>query len=147
MSRAKVFVYGTLKDGGPLHPLLRRNMAEFVGYDYIDRNWEFVDCGAFPAAHSGYNRNRIYGEVYKISHECMACLDMAEGHPTLFRRIKTRTSHGDRSVWVYILNSNYVRDKYVDILKSGIWSPSKDELNYWDREGKSPNYAKEATDA
>jgi gamma-glutamylcyclotransferase (GGCT)/AIG2-like uncharacterized protein YtfP len=146
VSRAKVFVYGTLKHEQPLHPLLRKSMSEFVGYDYIEDDWEFVDCGSFPAVHIGATgtNQRVYGELYKVSNEGLACLDMAEGHPDLFRRTKLKTAHRGLHAWVYILNSHYVRDKYVDISKSGVWSPSRQESAYWRSKGEKFPYAEEA---
>jgi gamma-glutamylcyclotransferase (GGCT)/AIG2-like uncharacterized protein YtfP len=129
-----VFVYGTLREHEPLHSILRRGGAEFVGYDFVEQHYEMIDMGPFPAVHaSQYDINRIYGEVYAVSDECLAALDLVEGHPNFFERKKIRTDHGDRRVWIYIINTEYARDRYVDVIEDGRWVVTDEEKQHYER--------------
>lgn len=83
-----LFVYGTLRKGGANHALL--GGARFVGAaTTVDRYALFVDGIPFlasaPAVH------RVRGEVYAVSAETLAVIDVLEDHPAWYERRAVRT--------------------------------------------------------
>ena len=95
-----VFVYGSLKNGFPLHGLLAN--AEFLGEGVTKKAAfkMFTANDAWPAVIQG-NR-RIKGEVYKVDKTTLDRLDMAEGVPHLFERklLKVKGFHGLANVYI-----------------------------------------------
>jgi gamma-glutamylaminecyclotransferase len=82
-SETLLFVYGTLRRGGPNHPLLAA--ARFVdAARTAERYALFVDGIPFlapaPAVH------HVRGEVYAVSAETLAEIDRLEGHPRWYER-------------------------------------------------------------
>ena len=82
-----LFVYGTLRRGGPNHALLGR--AALVGpATTVDRHALFVDDIPFlapaPAVH------RVRGEVYAVDAATLAEIDRLEGHPHWYERRPVR---------------------------------------------------------
>ncbi|MBV9881367.1 MAG: gamma-glutamylcyclotransferase [Gemmatirosa sp.] len=83
MSETLLFVYGTLRQGGPNHALLAR--ARALGpATTVDRYALFVDGVPFlapaPAVH------RVRGEVYAVDAATLAEVDRLEGHPVWYER-------------------------------------------------------------
>jgi gamma-glutamylcyclotransferase (GGCT)/AIG2-like uncharacterized protein YtfP len=70
---------------------------------------------------------RMYGEVYSVTPEVLHSLDLLEGHPHFYKRVKVRTSEGTR-VWVYILQDTYNPERAVE---SGLWHPTEEEAAFW----------------
>ena len=82
-SETLLFVYGTLRRGGPNHPLLAA--ARFVdAAATAERYALFVDgipfLASVPAVH------HVRGEVYAVSAETLAEIDRLEGHPGWYER-------------------------------------------------------------
>ncbi len=78
-----LFVYGTLRRGGPNHALIAG--ARFVGpATTVERYALFVEDFPYlaptPAVH------RVRGEVYAIDAATRAEIDRLEGHPTWYER-------------------------------------------------------------
>ena len=78
-----LFVYGTLRQGGPNHALLAD--ARFLGAaTTAERYALFVDGIPFlapaPAVH------RVRGEVYAVDAATLAEIDRLEGHPRWYER-------------------------------------------------------------
>ena len=106
--KIRVFVYGSLKKGHPLHDLIKRGKSEYVGRRMIHDRLAMTSMGAFPALIDHEKETRhVYGEVYVVDHETLAALDMAEGHPDFYKRRKLWTvPKGNEKalrVWTYIL--------------------------------------------
>ena len=83
MRETLLFVYGTLRQGGPNHALLAR--ARCLGpATTAERYALFVDGIPFlastPAVH------RVRGEVYAVDAETLAEIDRLEGHPRWYER-------------------------------------------------------------
>ena len=103
----KVFVYGSLKSG-------QCNNSALVGTKLLGRAtitgpYKFVDLSWYPgvvqlAAES--DSREIGGEVWAVDPDTLATLDMIEGHPEYYRRIKVQTSIGHEA-WCYVLPSEY----------------------------------------
>src|SRR5207253_10842937 len=65
--RERLFVYGTLRRGFALHPLLRKLAVRYVGRGKIQGH--LYDLGRFPGAvPSSSPQNKITGEVYELSN-------------------------------------------------------------------------------
>ena len=82
-----LFVYGTLRRGGPNHPLLAG--ARLVGAaTTVERHALFVDdipyLAPVPAVH------RVRGEVYAVDAATLAEVDRLEGHPGWYERRAVR---------------------------------------------------------
>lgn len=74
----KVFIYGTLRRGGALHPVIEDSkfMGEAVATGIM------FSLGRFPGVHFLPDAGRIYGEIYKVTPETLNKLDAIEGfHP------------------------------------------------------------------
>src|SRR3990167_456546 len=89
-----LFVYGTLKSGQGNHFIMKP--ATFCGKDSI--NGTMYDLGNYPAICPG--KDKIHGELWKISTDVRKRIDHMEGHPYLFVRKLTHT-HSDKFAWVY----------------------------------------------
>ena len=105
----KVFVYGTLKTGGSIRGLdqfgpehaviVNRATTQYPDYDMLD-------LGAFP----GVVKNgtyKIQGEVWEVDDTTFQELDMIEGYPEFYKRVKTETTQG--RAWMYFLESDQYR--------------------------------------
>ena len=75
MEGVRVFVYGTLKRGEPLHPLLRK--ARFLGEGHV-RDYVLYDLGEYPAARPASEKAVVWGEVYEIEPDLLEVLDEVE---------------------------------------------------------------------
>jgi gamma-glutamylcyclotransferase (GGCT)/AIG2-like uncharacterized protein YtfP len=95
----KVFVYGTLREGGALHG----NLAEFVSTKQDDKvigKLSHVQGAWFPVfTHDG--ETEVIGEVYTVPKEVINMLDMVEGVPYLYDRETITTLSGD-DVYIYV---------------------------------------------
>lgn len=80
MRNLKVFVYGTLREGRGNHPLL--GGAKKIADGAVEG--DLFLAGGLPMAVKG--DGRIVGELYRVSRETLADLDMLEGHPRWYCR-------------------------------------------------------------
>ena len=71
-TRARVFVYGTLRAGEPNHYLLDNH--DLVTRARTEAAFELVSLGAFPAMIAG-GATAVVGEVYEIDPVTLAALD------------------------------------------------------------------------
>lgn len=107
-----VFVYGSLKSGGMVRGLDGFPGATIVGKaktTYPDYN--MLDLGSFPAVVKG--EKYIQGEVWEVDDTTFQELDMIEGYPEFYKRVKTETTQG--RAWMYFLPG----DQYRDYPKNG----------------------------
>lgn len=105
----KVFVYGTLKRGFRLNPVLSNSF--FVGETIVE-GYDMFSLGAFPAIKSG--EGSVHGEVYEVDERTLSVLDQIEGVPHLYVRQKIQTPLGE--CFAYIMED---ADQYEKI--DGIW--------------------------
>lgn len=80
----RVFVYGTLKQGGGLHHILAEGNAKFLCCEML-YDVAMYDLGSYPAAVPEEGAV-IHGEVYDVDEVLLRRLDQAEGVPYLYRR-------------------------------------------------------------
>lgn len=120
----RVFVYGTLKQGHGNHPALEG--AEFLGRHVLEvPGLVLVDLGAYPGVvRTTTDEVRpIYGEVYLVNNDTLHVLDLIEGHPNFYERIKYDTPW--KKAWVYTLPADYL--EHNDVVENGCWQPVTDE--------------------
>jgi gamma-glutamylcyclotransferase (GGCT)/AIG2-like uncharacterized protein YtfP len=110
MSREKLFVYGTLRKGFPLHRHLA-GKSVCIGTGTI--RGLLYDLGSYPGAVAS-NDGEVHGELYELQggSEQLKQLDQIEGfdpeHPedSLFLRAVTEVQLPDgasTTTWVYLL--------------------------------------------
>jgi len=102
--RTRVFVYGTLRAGGPSHHLLAGQTCE--GQARTEPVFELASLGAYPAMALG-GRTSVIGEVYAVDAAGLAKLDWLEGHPEYYRRTPIRLDSGD-DVLAYLLSPEHI---------------------------------------
>lgn len=99
-----VFVYGTLKAGGPWNHLLKA--ARFVGPAETVRPMPLV-LGKVPYLLDQEGGHRVRGEVYEVDARTLGALDALEGHPEWYqRRLKAVRVMGEdqpRQAYAYVL--------------------------------------------
>lgn len=113
----KVFVYGTLKQGGSNHALLKDSTL-FTEYK-TEAKYTMVSLGSFPGLIE-HGNTPIHGEIYEVDSATLARLDHLEGYyasmpeHSLYLRETMATMYGD--VYVYTLN---MPDEYI--IPTGKW--------------------------
>jgi gamma-glutamylaminecyclotransferase len=108
MHHALVFVYGSLRRGLHNHRLLTDYNSEFVDLARTEGDtWTMTEyCASFPAVYDG-GTEKIFGEIYGVSAECLAHLDTLEGHPLWYRRTECRFTTKENGVlhaFIYVMN-------------------------------------------
>lgn len=131
--KIRVFVYGTLKRGNGLHALIERGNTDFIGRNYIESNLMLADMGFYPAlvpdTYEPSAKYKVFGEVYAVDDETLAAIDMAEGHPRLYKRHKVWTSDPAMKVWAYVLQDK--PGEYAeDWIEDGVWNGTDAEIEY-----------------
>jgi gamma-glutamylcyclotransferase (GGCT)/AIG2-like uncharacterized protein YtfP len=136
--KVRVFVYGSLKRGHPNNVVLKScTGAQCIGVDYIEGKFDLLDFGPFPALawdDDVKGDNKVYGEVWAGDEEMLAACDLLEGHPTFYKRQKVWTKLNEVRAWVYVINNDW-RDEADDIVTSGLWHPTDNELKVWKAKG------------
>lgn len=121
----RVFVYGTLKRGHGNSHLLRE--ATPLGRSLVTGKYKLYDLGGFPAVmlRPAGEMVHILGEVYDVPLDTFQTLDMLEGHPDWYKRIKVATAHG--KAWMYTFSpETIVRPTWREV--TPVWRPSEEEL-------------------
>ena len=124
-TRARVFVYGTLRAGEPNHYLLDHH--DLVARARTEAEFELVSLGAFPAMIAG-GRTAVVGEVYEIDPVTLAALDRLEGHPRFYQRTAIRLEDGDE-VLAYLLSPEQARGRTR--IPSGDWTDADRHKEDW----------------
>ena len=112
----KVFVYGSLRKGFGLSPVL--SSSDYVDTVQTKPKYTMYSLGAFPCIVKGGN-TAITGEVYNISSDTEERLDMIEGVPQLYKKGKVEIK-GFRNVLAYFMTKSSV--KGLNVVESGDWS-------------------------
>ena len=112
--RKLAFVYGSLLEGFGNHQII--SDAKFLGEHVTDAKYSLLNLGSFPGVLENGDTS-IVGEVYEVTDEIFARLDMLEGYPTFYGRKQIKTAYGD--AWIYLLPNSYLT-KYVKV-DSGNW--------------------------
>lgn len=107
-----IFIYGTLKQGEPNHYLLED--SEFLGVYETPPAYTLYDFGTSPGLVEG--NDTIVGEVYRISDEVLAKLDVFEDVSVEYRRDTIETPFGE--AWIYL----YLGTEQGQAIESGDWN-------------------------
>ncbi len=116
MMKFRVFVYGTLKRGFPLHRYLAG--ARFLGEARLE-GFEMFDLGWYPGIVPG--EGVVYGEVYDVGPGTLALLDEIEDEGEEYERrwLPVEMEDGKRlEAFVYVYRKG-IRDKRK--VPSGRW--------------------------
>ena len=124
-TRARVFVYGTLRAGEPNHYLLDNH--DLVTRARTEAAFELVSLGAFPAMIAG-GTTAVVGEVYEIDPVTLAALDRLEGHPRFYQRTAIRLEGGDELL-AYLLSPEQARGRTR--IPSGDWTDADRHKEDW----------------
>lgn len=103
----KLFVYGSLKNGFPLHKIIAED-CRLIGYGRMKglklmrvQNGSFE----FPGVVPGEIGDVVWGEVYGCNEVTLLHLDIIEGvEQKLFKRVMLENSLG--GWWCYVINED-----------------------------------------
>jgi len=110
-----VFCYGTLKQGHGNHRLLTN--AKFLGEAKTPAKYTMYSTGGFPAV-VPEGDTVISGEIYEVTEEEFARLDMLEGYPSMYTRKQIKLQDSDETPWIYLWQ--YETESYARI-EDGVW--------------------------
>jgi len=99
-----LFVYGTLRRGGPMHALIEPG-AHRVGPARM--RGRLYDLGAFPGLAEGRRGDQVQGELYALAGDTAALLDALDRYEgRAFRRVVREALPVDGGApvpaWVYL---------------------------------------------
>lgn len=124
-----VFVYGTLMTNMRNHARLDEKGTELIAHSaIIDGDFHMFPMktgNGYTApivlyGDSGESRGIVHGELYKISNTMLMKLDMFEGHPEVYRRVKLPIAHDSKTAsrvmnaWVYLYANERPRDQALE---------------------------------
>lgn len=122
-----VFVYGSLKSGFQLNPMLVASGAKLVGSACIvSRTFVMRSLGAFPALQrvEPGSGDVIHGELWLTTNEGIQTLDRVESYPSLYNRDQVKV-HSDGKCYdaiVYFMDGSVHHHIWLKpIIKSGKW--------------------------
>ena len=108
-----VFVYGTLRQGGQYHHLLKE--ASYIAHTQTLPNYSLVDVGTYPGLlKSGHTA--VKGDIYAVDDKTFKLLDLLEDRPSLYEREQITFENGQKA-WVYFLQPHLA--KGLRIIPSG----------------------------
>jgi gamma-glutamylcyclotransferase (GGCT)/AIG2-like uncharacterized protein YtfP len=125
----RVFVYGTLKRLHYNHETIESETAkgtEFLGACYLTGPLQMRDLTFYPGVQTMMDtkiRNRIYGEVYRVTEDTLKALDILEGNGHFFTRTQVETPW--KKAWCYMIPSTF--DHNRPIIGEGVWKPNAQE--------------------
>ena len=130
----RVAVYGSLKKGGANAGCL--GYAEFLGRDTVRGRYLMLDLQYYPAVveSDALPLMDIPVEVYRITEEELAYLDILEGHPGYYARKKVDTKW--KGTWMYFLPEKNL-ERGLPIVHEGLWQPSDEEKEWFNGRSKA----------
>jgi gamma-glutamylcyclotransferase (GGCT)/AIG2-like uncharacterized protein YtfP len=93
-------VYGTLRKGFPLHYLLKKFNAKFIGFGSTD---PLFNCyyGVYPICKKG-GKTRVFVEVYEVDEETLRAIDVIEaGYVREIVRVYVNSDAIDVYMYIY----------------------------------------------
>lgn len=124
-----LFVYGTMKRGFRNHSRILRNGGTFLRAItspaiYTMRTKIAGEGYLAPILFAG-GTDRVQGELYSIPAWGFEEIDMAEGHPDIYRRV--RRLFGDLSLFVY-QNARTVLPRNLPVMTDGVIQAAPGEV-------------------
>jgi len=115
---SKIFIYGTLKMGHRAHGFLEEHNAVFLEETTTHPCYHLYRLGWFPGMVIDEELyGGVQGELYEVTEDCLARLDMYEGHPHLFRREEIELEDGSKAIsYLYMKETGA-----ADWIENGVW--------------------------
>ncbi len=112
-SLTTIFVYGSLKRGFKLNPILQTQ--NFVGEAQTEACYRIFDLGEYPGIVDAENGLSIHGEIYQIDQQCLRQLDEVEGvSEGIYERrqilLKSPWEQSAAQAWFYLGTTNGLQD-------------------------------------
>lgn len=107
-----VFVYGTLRQGESNHHYLQG--SEYLGLFETEPCYQLFNLGPYPGVVAG--NDKLIGEIYRITEEVLAQLDILEDIPNEYIRNTIETPYG--TAWIYIYQPT---SPLEEAIASGNW--------------------------
>ncbi len=121
-NETNIFVYGSLRYGLPLNHAL--STSNYIATVKSESKYTMYDLGAFPCIRKN-GETSIIGDMYSVSDDTLAQLDMIEGIPTLYQR-DLIDIHGwenpDTEIYAYYFSNEVYA---TQIVESGDWAYHK----------------------
>lgn len=121
MSKTKVAVYGSLREGMGNHRLLIG--SDLLGHFNVE-GFEMYSYGAFPFIKHG--DGTIIVEVYEVDEETFKRLDRLEGYPSFYDRELIEVG-GQHQAWIYFIEQDASDNLRVE---NGDWKDWKKNKEY-----------------
>ena len=115
----RIFVYGSLRRGGWAH----ERMAGAVHLGDLDSpsGYALHDLGSYPGL-AAAGEGAVAGELYEVDGGLLAGLDVFEGCPTHYIRIRLHWPDGT-SAWSYLATDATVLSQSRGLVAGGCWVP------------------------
>ena len=118
LSNHLVFVYGTLRRGGPGAMSLRFRNAKFIAEATVCGS--LYDLGAYPGLLVDGSSGIVVGEVYEVDDETLKKLDGFEASSHYYRKQVAISLDGDSTIgWTYEPNPDVY--SFSTLITSGDW--------------------------
>jgi gamma-glutamylcyclotransferase (GGCT)/AIG2-like uncharacterized protein YtfP len=120
--RYNVFVYGSLKEGLPLHGVL--SDADFIGQYSTAPDFLLYDFDSFPGMHpvDAGKGQQVQGEVYSIDEDTLHYLDIVEGvHRGLYKRISLNV-YDREGAPIRVFAFVWPRKSCAPTVTDGVWN-------------------------
>ena len=118
MTKHLVFVYGSLRSGGPGAMSVRFPGAKFIAAAEVGGS--LYDLGAFPGLVLDGSGSTVAGEVYEVDEETLNKLDDFEASSSYVRRQVAISLGDDRKAgWVYEPDPKFYSPR--TLIASGDW--------------------------
>jgi len=122
-ARHVLFVYGTMKQGHINHNRLHQDgRTKFLGHaktetpEYDLGIWHKKDDTRVPVAQDG--DHYLCGELYEITGPMLQMVDLCEGHPTTYKRIRILVG-GDKA-WMYFFTGWTITPRAPEITEYAV---------------------------
>jgi gamma-glutamylcyclotransferase (GGCT)/AIG2-like uncharacterized protein YtfP len=100
MNKHLVFVYGTLRAGGPGAMPIRFPNSQFIAEAKVSGS--LYDLGAYPGLILNESNSLVAGEVYEVDDEILNHLDDFEASSNYLRkRVEIPLGNERRTGWIY----------------------------------------------
>lgn len=116
--RHTVAVYGTLREGGSNHTLLKG--ASSLGAYTLSGGYCMVDMGFFPGLIECDTKQEVVVEVYEVSTCMLRDMDWLEGHDpegtivgNFYTRKEVEIEEGLKA-WMYVLPGEYMNRAVIE---------------------------------
>jgi gamma-glutamylcyclotransferase (GGCT)/AIG2-like uncharacterized protein YtfP len=113
-----VFVYGSLRSGGPGAMSVRFPKSKFITEARV--NGSLYDLGPYPGLILNESSGLVTGEVYEVDDEVLNEMDRFEATSNYLRKPVEISLDGEKRIgWVYEPDPKFY--SLIKVIKSGDW--------------------------